>query len=349
MANKLYNTHLYRLMTECKQYYILDCYISLVHIATEIDNKFIIQTYSNSKADLINCIKDNIAATYKTISNCIDKLISLNFISYDEYKEAWIINDMEYMVLKKDPNLSKEEAAKYSGYTYIRPLFLTNNFNKMKLNEKKVLIYMSQLCDSNSGKFYKTFEMDLNNKNSKWYTILNTSSKYYAEKIMKRMFSKYSDIISNITEKKDYLPKKIQKFRFSFISDTISQKFSENTSFDLVTILHPNEYTLVKENIKSFDIQLSKTKIMHLVRAIINIKNWLLKERVVNIILKKYKAIQYYNSREDIKSLPKYAAAVVKTVIDEYKFAQYRLNNKTIHYDSDKEISDSIYQNIALF
>lgn len=353
MATKLYNSHLSKLMFECKQYYILDCYIALVHISSEIDGKFIIQTYSSHKTDLINSIKNIVNVSYKTIYNCIEKLIELDIISYNQTKEAWIINDMEYMVKKKNLlSNSDEELNKYTGYTYIRPIFITDDFNKMDIAEKRIIIYMSQLTDSNSGRFYKNFIMDLNNKKSAWFKILNTKSKYYAAQKITRMFSKYKNIIENVTEYKEYVPKKVRKFRFQFTSNVIMKKSDDNTAFNTVTLLHPNEYQLVKDSIKFFDVTLSKQKIMHLIRSIINIKNWLLKEQVVDIILKKYKAIQYYNSREDIKSLPKYAAAVVKAVIDEYKFAQSRLKAKKDDYTFNnitENLDVNINNNIALF
>lgn len=58
---------------------------------------------------------------------------------------------------------------------------------------------------------------------------------------------------------------------------------------------------------------------MHLVRAISNLKEWFLKDRVAQLIINKYIAIQIHKSRENIKSLPAYAAAVVKSVVNEYE------------------------------
>jgi hypothetical protein len=58
---------------------------------------------------------------------------------------------------------------------------------------------------------------------------------------------------------------------------------------------------------------------MHLVRAIANLKEWFLKERITQLIVNKYRAIQIHKSRENIKSLPAYAVAVVRSVVNEYK------------------------------
>ena len=73
------------------------------------------------------------------------------------------------------------------------------------------------------------------------------------------------------------------------------------------------------EKIKFAEITLTKKLVMHLVRAIANLKEWFLKERITQLIVNKYRAIQIHKSRENIKSLPAYAAAVVRSVVNEYK------------------------------
>ena len=46
MATKLYNSHLSKIIFECNEYYILDTYISLVNISSEVNSKYLIQTFS---------------------------------------------------------------------------------------------------------------------------------------------------------------------------------------------------------------------------------------------------------------------------------------------------------------
>ncbi|MPQ45341.1 hypothetical protein GBZ86_16655, partial [Clostridium tarantellae] len=67
MATKLYNSHLNDIIFNCNEYYIIDTYIALVHISSEVNSKYLIQTYSNSKADLINIVKKYLNVSYKTI------------------------------------------------------------------------------------------------------------------------------------------------------------------------------------------------------------------------------------------------------------------------------------------
>ena len=74
MATKLYNSHLATIIKNSSACYILDTYIALAHISSEIKDKFIIQTYDDTKSDLINLVKKYVPATYKTFSNCIDNL-----------------------------------------------------------------------------------------------------------------------------------------------------------------------------------------------------------------------------------------------------------------------------------
>ena len=354
MATKLYNTHLSKIINNCQRYHTLDCYIHLVNISSEVNNKFIIQTYSNSKTDLIRNIKDNLDATYKTISNFIDQLIELDILSYDNNLEAWLFNNMEYMVKKKSnqSHFDEENSDKYTGYTTIRDYFLTKDFCNMKIREKRILVSMAQMKDSKAGKSYNEFKIDLTKKSSRWYKIINTKSKYYAKKAITQMINKYKSVIEDIGKKveedklKNYIPKKIKEFRFHLSSKVINQKLQGDAIYDTTTKMYPNEYNLVMNNIKFYEIQLSKSKITHLIRAITNLDNWLLKERIVDIIAKKYKSIQYYKAREDIKSLPAYAAAVVKSVVDEYKFAQERL--KEIKYTAE-DFNIKLSKNIALF
>ena len=99
----------------------------------------------------------------------------------------------------------------------------------------------------------------------------------------------------------------------------ISTKTIEDDYIELVKINNPSEYNLVMEKVKYAEITLTKKLVMHLVRAIANIKEWFLKERITQIIVNKYRAIQIHKSRENIKSLPAYAAAVVRSVVNEYK------------------------------
>ena len=52
-----------------------------------------------------------------------------------------------------------------------------------------------------------------------------------------------------------------------------------------------------------------------------------LKERITQLIINKYRAIQIHKSRENIKSLPAYAAAVVRSVVNEFKAFKSRMSS----------------------
>ena len=47
MATKMYNSHLSTILYSCNEYYILDTYMALVHISSEVNSKYIIQNYSD--------------------------------------------------------------------------------------------------------------------------------------------------------------------------------------------------------------------------------------------------------------------------------------------------------------
>lgn len=384
MATKLYNSHLSKIIFECNEYYILDTYISLAAISSEIDSKYIIQTFTSSKADLVALVRRNLKVSYKTVFNCINKLIDKSILAFDHMLNGWILVDMENMTKAKDnskcalqSDLNGEDYIGFTeitsevqcalsgyagegksglqdarieeesdlttgtskvrfgvasgknelyyaltGYTHIRNFFFTTEFKNMKAREKRLMIYMSALNDSKASKFHDGFSINLLKFNSSWMKVLKTKCKYYAKYTIDKMLNKYSEIFKNNSENerlKDLSPKKNTNFKFYFECEAINTKLKEDDYIELVKINNPHEYNLVMEKVKFAEITLTKKLVMHLVRAIANLKEWFLKERIAQIIVNKYRAIQIYKSRENIKSLPAYAAAVVRSVVNEYR------------------------------
>jgi hypothetical protein len=238
--------------------------------------------------------------------------------------------------LNSESNLSltaeqkRELSLGLTGYTHIRNFFFTPEFRNMKAREKRLMIYMSQLCDSKASKFHDGFSMNLLKNNSDWMKVLKTTSKYYAKYTINKMLTNYSEIFkdnSNDMRLKDLSPKRNTNFKFYFECTTINTKVQEDDYIELVKLNNINEYNLVMEKIKFAEITLTKKQVMHLVRAIANLKEWFLKERIVQLIINKYRAIQIHKSRENIKSLPAYAAAVVKSVVHEFKAFKNRMSS----------------------
>jgi len=345
MATKLYNSHLSKIIFECNEYYILDTYISLVNISSEVNSKYLIQTFTSSKADLIALVRRNLNVSYKTVFNCIDKLIEKCILAYDDTLHSWILVNMENMTKAKDDlksNLNSEadlaliddqkteSSLGLTGYTHIRNFFFTQEFINMKAREKRLMIYMSQLCDSKASKFHDGFSMNLLKSNSGWMNVLKTKCRYYAKYTINKMLTKYPEIFKDNSEHerlRDLSPKRNTNFKFYFECNTINTKVQENDYIELVKLNNPKEYNLVIEKIKFAEITLNKKLVMHLVRAIANLKEWFLKERITQLIINKYRAIQIHKSRENIKSLPAYAAAVVKSVVNEFKAFRNRMSS----------------------
>ena len=333
MSTKLSNEHINRIYQECKEYKILDVYIILSHISSEVKSgKYLIQSYSSKKSDLINLVhKYCPSAAYKTISNCIEKLESMNILVYDEVLCAWCLKDMENMTKSKSEAETLEEKETLFGYTNIRKFFLSDEFFNMKAREKRIVIYICQLLDSKASKNYRNISINLLKYNNSWLKILKTKCKYYAKQTITNMLDKYKDIFNDFSSESrnnDIAPKTVTNFKFSFTCEGLSNKNNEDDMLELIKLKNPKEYKLVKDKIDFAHITLSKQKVMHLVRSISTIKEWFLKERVVQLIVNKYIAIQIHHSRENIKSLPAYAAAVVKAVVNEYtEFKQKYHNN----------------------
>lgn len=328
MATKLYNSHLTKIIFECNEYYILDTYISLAAISSEVDSKYIIQTFTSSKTDLVALVRRNLNVSYKTVFNCITKLIEKSILSFDHMLDSWTLVDMENMTKAKDSLKSGlsaviiKEKSVLTGYTHIRNFFFTSEFRNMKAREKRLMIYMSALNDSKASKFHDGFSINLLKLNSSWMKVLKTKCKYYAKYTIDKMLNKYSEIFKNNSDKerlKDLSPKRNTNFKFYFECEAINTKTKEDDYIELVKINNPKEYNLVMEKVKFAEITLTKKLVMHLVRAIANLKEWFLKERITQLIVNKYRAIQIHKSRENIKSLPAYAAAVVRNVVNEYR------------------------------
>ncbi|WP_294395001.1 hypothetical protein [uncultured Clostridium sp.] len=354
MSTKLSNEHITRISQECKEYKILDIYIILAHISSEVKSgKYLIQTYSSKRSDLINIVHKYCPnAAYKTVSNCINKLEKMNIIVYEEALCAWSLKNMEKMTKSKDEAETEEERESLSGYTNIRKFFLTDEFFNMKAREKRIVIYICQLLDSKASKNYRNISINLLKFNNSWLKILKTKCKYYAKNTIEHMLNKYKDIFNDFSDKvreNDIAPKTVTNFKFAFTCESLNNKNSEEDMLELIKMKNPKEYALVKERADFAHITLSKQKVMHLVRAISTLKEWFLKERVVQLVVNKYIAIQIHHSRENIKSLPAYAAAVVKAVVNEYNSFKETCNNKLSfniinnYYDHyiDTDISDT--------
>lgn len=329
MGTKLNNNHLNIIMTQSKQYTLLDTYIALSHVSLETskNHKFIIQTLTPNLSELSNIVVNIAKCSYKTAYNCINSLITLNILKY-ESDLGWVLVDMEEMNKKKDNKDSRK------GYITIRKFFLTPEFQKLKFREKRLLIYMCQLVDSKARKNYKSFTINLLKTTSKWFTIIKTTSKYYAKYILEDFVNKsFIQDKSEEMRSSDYLPKSFSKFKFMFTCEEIEQVLSENLLNEMLKITNKKEFQMVKSKIDFSGITLSKTQVMHIVHGIATLKDWTLKERVVQLIINKYIAIQIHNSRENIKSLPAYLAAIVKCVIDEYNLKNSIKNNYDSYYE----------------
>lgn len=337
MATKLYNSHLSKILFECNEYYIIDTYISLVDISSEVNSKYLIQTFTDSKADLIALVRRRLNVSYKTVFNCIDKLIEKSILAFDEELHSWILVNMENMTKSKADlslidNQNNESSLGFTGYTHIRNFFFTDEFRTMKAREKRLMIYMSQLCDSKASRFHDGFSMNLLKSNSDWMKVLKTKSKYYAKYTINKMLNKYSEIFKDNSENmrlNDLSPKRNTNFKFYFECKAIDTKVQEDDYIELVKLNNVKEYNLVMEKIKFAEVTLTKKQVMHLIRAIANLKEWFLKERITQLIINKYRAIQVHKSRENIKSLPAYAAAVVKSVVNEFKAFKERVSSNS--------------------
>lgn len=355
MATKLYNSHLNKIYTECKDYYILDTYIGLVNAASEINDKYIIQSYSSKKSDLVNIIIRSVNLTYKTAFNCLETLLNINIIKYNDELSAWELIDMENMNKTKTASDEIiEEKKKYSGFTRIRKFFFSDTFNKMKYREKRIFIYMSQLADSKSTSNYDDYIINLKKPNTDWLRVLCTRNVYYARKTIKSMLDRFKNIlIDNSSEKfkNDLAPKHIRKFKFSFTCKKIKDIPGDNEYIQQAEMLYSREFNYIKDKARFHNITLTSKVIAHISRAVSNVKEWFIKERVIQLVLNKYIAEQIHKSREKIKTPYAYTIAVIKAVIDEYNclksaIEKNKLKQQPILTEEDELIDDDYIKNL---
>lgn len=321
MATKLNNEHLDNIMMNSKSYNILDTYIALSHISSEVKGKYLIQTYTDTRADIVNQVKKYVKSSYKTIYNNVDELIRLGILLFNGELSSWSLIGMENMTKSKSSVDTIEDMTNLKGYTNIREFFLSSDFHKMKAREKRCLVYLAQLSDSKASKSYDKFVMNLSKPNSKWMKILKTRCKYHAKYTIKHMLKTYEELFTDNSEElraKEFAPASISNFKFSFKCAAIQKIENDNSQYELISLHHWQELELVKSKAKFSEVTLSKTQMMHIVRSVCTIKEWFLKERVIQIIINKYIAIQIHRSREGINSLPAYLVAVVKRVINEF-------------------------------
>lgn len=345
MATKLNNEHLDNIMMNSKSYHILDTYIALSHISSEVNGKYLIQTYTDTRADIVNQVKKYVKISYKTIYNNVDELIKLGILWYNTNLSSWSLLGMENMTKSKSSAESIEDMSNLKGYTKIRKFFLLPEFHKMKAREKRCIVYLAQLSDSKASKSYDHFVMNLSKPNSKWMKVLKTNCKYHAKYTIKNMLEKYKNLFTDNSKEireKEYAPNSINNFKFSFQCLVIQKVDTDESQYEMIALHHHNELDLVKSRAKFSNITLSKVQMMHIVRAVCTIKEWFLKERVIQIIINKYIAIQVHRSRENIKSLPAYLVSVVKSVINEFNdfkgcIANLRGNSIGLAYIHNKD------------
>lgn len=352
MANKISNAHL-NILLNAKKYNTPDIFIALVDISKEYKDKdqirFLIPTDCNSIKLLKKIIyKRNPNISKQTISNCIQELLVLNLLQYNEEQLAWeipsMINFLDY------------------GYTNIRPIFLGKTFNDitfndLTLNEKKLLLYICFLLDTKTSNSFKTLNKTdikislrkysgpnvtknkkiiniIEKKDSKnvinikerdnrcvWLKLFNTHSIYYAKNIINKFIKKVGNLIEDVSDTfrgKTFLSNNEEQFQFYFNTPIL-----KNTKESLKEEIERNQedFDVVSYFVYSYGLQdvVSKNQILQIVRAISTLKTPQLKEYVVKSILNKKKSFYIYKDRkEDIKSIPAYSIAIIRSLLKQF-------------------------------
>ena len=330
MANKLYNSHLKEISEQCKGYNTLDIYIILVYLSHENKNgHFIISNYyAPKKSDLIHIVKKYIKSVdYKTIFNNINKLIDMKILA--EKDEGWQILDMEKMVKSKPKSVNNndddiDDEFMLTGYTNIREFFLSEDFHKMNIVEKKLMVFMARITDSKaSEKYGNKFQINLLRSHSRWLEAINIKSVYYAKYKINQLLDKHHDLFEDKSQENRtkilYGSKKNNNFRFAFLCNIIKKvKTKAEQDYEIIKAHCSEDLAFIKDKIKFFEITLSTDCIIKIIHCISKLRNWTLKEEIINRLFNKYKAVQKYNSRKPIEHVSAYLKEIVEDVFTEY-------------------------------
>ena len=335
MATKMSNNHLYTIILNANKYNTPDIFIALVHISTEIKDKegkerFLLQVGDAEKNTLVRLLREHTNINRQTIINCLNELEELGILRYVHELQGWELLDMINMLQE--------------GYTEIRDVMLSEEFSTYKLREKKLLLYMCHLLNTkgatNFSKFNNAdFIINTNNKDGVWRKILRTKSVYYAKYAINKFFAKIQgkNIIEDISEdrrKKEYKFFNCKQFIF-YCNATPELKRKLNNE-EWIKIKYANELEMIKQYAKNFELNGEKFtlhKMYQLAHTLGSITSWIAKERICVLIMKKYKAIEIYNSRENISSLPAYTAAVIRAFFKEYK--NFKEGREQVDLDKD--------------
>lgn len=262
----------------------------------------------------------------RTINKTLKSMAEEGLIEYSEEKEGWIICNMD-----KD----FKEGGK--GYIYIRDIFLTERFSKLKLAEKRFILYICQLLDSKANIYYKGIQINLlrarKSEKNTWLKEMHIDYLPYAIYIISRLLKNNPDWFTDVT---------IGITTFNFNTPGLEYVKNNNTNDDkeliLTQSLHPDEATLLENAINeknaNYDNNLKVTskEQMHIIRAICN-TSLDVQLATIDNILNKLVSDRIHSGIETIKSFSKYVAGITQRLIKEKK--EFKLHLKKLRNSSE--------------
>lgn len=318
MATKMANGNLYNIVLKAKKYHTPDVFIALTYLSSQVKdiNKkehLILQTGTEKLAALVKTVENFTKINRQTVANCINEIINLGLLEYNSTLSAWeLLNSIDNML--KD------------GYTLLHEILFSDFFKTLKLREKKLLMYMLHLsCSKNSTKYKNVtgtdFIININNEDSMWNKIVTSSKyrtavyfvKYTLEKFINKL--KANNIIQDLTDDKrdrDFRPSSYKQFLFYFNAPELKKK--ESAVDELTEKKSATEIEIIKVYCEDYNVDLTTKQTYQLAHAISGLTSWKLKDFITRTIMNKFRAIQIHKSRENIKSLPAYVAAIIREI-----------------------------------
>ncbi|GGI12573.1 hypothetical protein [Gottfriedia solisilvae] len=205
MAEKMYRKHVESILLDAKKDRTLDVFFALVEMANQFnlpkanphapqEYLFTVESEVQSLYSLCQAICNQVDHfdfdnNRSTIHYALKDLEDLGILACHE-EHGYYMKDMEEMVKTGS-----------KGYVYLRPVFFTEHFFKMKVTHRRLFTYMCYVLDTGdaNAKFFKEYGVDIiinlakqdKSKKLNWLSVLHTENVYYARAVIAELIDTY--------------------------------------------------------------------------------------------------------------------------------------------------------------
>ena len=179
-----------RLLDEENHYKIMDIYLMLTRISVEHKvegkRKCILFSDQSSVYALAKTLHELVPSikSLTTVKKTLNYLIDQHYLMYDPHLKGWILLGMEYAFKKGG-----------DGYIDLKKICFSKAYYDLSFLEKKILLYSIYLNSNSKG--HDVLNINLNDKNSKWYVFFKGKNIYYIKNKIKQVVDKFCHDLSD--------------------------------------------------------------------------------------------------------------------------------------------------------